>query len=305
MTTTLQREPVLVLPAGASRAEWLAARRRGIGGSDVAAILGLDTWASPYSVWAEKTGQVIDEAESEAMRWGTLLEPVVRDEWSQRTGLAVAPSPGVLAHPERAWQLVNVDGLVGDHGIFEGKTTTEWKSDDWAHGKVPDRTMLQVQHGLTVTGRSEAHIAALVGGNRLVTASVQRDDELIAMLTDAEASFWHRVTTRTPPAVDGHPATTETLGLLHGVEPGKIRVLDPGQVIPLLTARREAKAAVKAAEAAVDLADNGLKALLGECEAGVIDDDVAVTWKHRPAVIVAAFERKAGRTLLVKKAWTS
>ena len=59
---------------GMSRDEWLERRRKTIGGSDAAGIVGLSKWASPFSVWADKTGRAEEKAATEAMRQGRDLE---------------------------------------------------------------------------------------------------------------------------------------------------------------------------------------------------------------------------------------
>lgn len=67
--------------------EWLEDRRKGIGGSDVGTILGLNKWKSPYQLWLEKTGQVeLDESNSEPAYWGNVLEEIVAKEFTERTG---------------------------------------------------------------------------------------------------------------------------------------------------------------------------------------------------------------------------
>ena len=60
--------------ANMSREDWLAERRNSLGGSDMGAVLGLNRWSSPYSVWAEKTGRLPPKEDSEAMRQGRNLE---------------------------------------------------------------------------------------------------------------------------------------------------------------------------------------------------------------------------------------
>ena len=67
--------------AGMSHDEWLEHRRRSVGGSDAAAIVGLNGWASPYSVWAEKTGRLPPKEDNEAMRQGRDLEGYVASRW--------------------------------------------------------------------------------------------------------------------------------------------------------------------------------------------------------------------------------
>ena len=70
-----------------TRKEWLLERRKSVGGSEVGAILGLNQWASPYSVWANKTGRVPDAVPNEAMRQGTDLEEYVAKRFSEKSGL--------------------------------------------------------------------------------------------------------------------------------------------------------------------------------------------------------------------------
>lgn len=67
--------------------EWLLDRLKGIGGSDVATILGLNQYKSVYQLWLEKTGQVeLKDTESEPAYWGNVLEEVVAKEFQERTG---------------------------------------------------------------------------------------------------------------------------------------------------------------------------------------------------------------------------
>ena len=68
---------------GMSREEWLMRRRKTIGGSDAAGIVGLSRWASPFSVWADKTGRAAEKEDTEAMRQGRDLEDYVARRWIQ------------------------------------------------------------------------------------------------------------------------------------------------------------------------------------------------------------------------------
>lgn len=281
MTATFV-EPIIVAPAGLPRAQWLDVRRRGIGGSDAAAIIGLDRYAGAFQVYLDKIGELPDLPENEAMEWGRRLEPVVADAFAERTGIDVLPTPGTLAHPDRPWQLVNPDRLTGDGGVLECKNTSVWADGDWADGAIPDRVALQVHHTLAVTGRSHAHVAVLIGGNHLETRVVERDEQLIDQLTDIEAAFWQRVLDRIPPPVDGLPATGDLLNRLWHADPGKVRVLNPADTDPWLLEYRAAHAAEKTAKARKTEAANHLKALLGDAEVGVIDGEPVVTWRELP-----------------------
>ena len=74
---------------GMSREECLERRRKTIGGSDAAGIVGLSKWASPFSVWADKTGRAAEKADREAMRQGRDLEDYVARRWMEETGKRV------------------------------------------------------------------------------------------------------------------------------------------------------------------------------------------------------------------------
>jgi putative phage-type endonuclease len=285
--------PVKLAPHGLPRPQWLGTRKRGIGGSDVGAILGLDPRTSPLAVYMDKRGELPDDDAGEAAEWGNLLEPVVAAKWAADHDMHVW-TPGVLAHPDRQWQIANPDRFFLDpradrtteipDGLLEVKTTNQYLDGDWDpdSDRMPDRARLQVQHYLDVTGLRLAQVACLVGGQRLKVFTETYDAELAEMLRDATSRFWHdHVLAGNPPALDGSQATTDLLGRLYDVPTEDIAVLDPAEVRPLLLARAEAKAAVKAAEEHERLIDNQLKALLGERQVGVVDGTPVLTWKQQ------------------------
>lgn len=112
-----------ILPPGCDRTDrprWLAARRSGIGSSDVSAILGLGKYKTAFSVYMEKITDEDEEA-GEAAHWGTLFEPVVRDEWTRRTEITTTPV-GMLRSSVHKFMLYSPDGLTSDGGLYEGKS---------------------------------------------------------------------------------------------------------------------------------------------------------------------------------------
>ena len=80
------------------REEWLELRRGGVGSSDCSAIIGLGKYGSQWSVWLEKTGRARPDEESEAMLWGTLLEPVIRAQFAERLGVEIEERRLVAEH---------------------------------------------------------------------------------------------------------------------------------------------------------------------------------------------------------------
>ncbi len=271
---------VLVPTKGMPRDEWLAWRRRGIGGSDAPAIAGLDPYRSPVRVWLEKTGQVEPEPAGEAALWGTLLEPVVADEWSRRTGKRVRRRNAILQHPEHPWMLANIDReIVGEKAILEVKTTSAWHRNEVAEDKLPDRYIIQAQHCLAVTGYDRCYFAVLVGGQRLITTHVDRDEELITHLIEIERDFWRHVEAGTMPPVDGSDDAAELLSRMYpDANPDSIAVL-PAEAEDLVRQWHEAKAAEREAAARRQEAENKLKAMLGDRAVGRLYGVDVVTWK--------------------------
>jgi putative phage-type endonuclease len=138
----------VLLPASATREEWSATRRAGIGGSDVAAILGLDKYRGPRHVYEAKHGRP-DEVTSEAAEIGTEIEDFIARMFSKKSGVPIATPPGTLVHTEHSWMLANVDryalwdeesGAVA--GPVECKNRSEYQIDDWEDG-VPDSPAIQ------------------------------------------------------------------------------------------------------------------------------------------------------------------
>lgn len=288
------------------RPAWLDLRRQGIGGSDVSAIVGLSKWSTPLSVWLDKSGLYTPEDDpSEAMEWGSILEPVVADEFSRRSGIPTTPYRFLLAHPEHPWMLANVDRLitadpvvmVDEPGIYEGKTVNAFQRGEWGTDedpKVPDHAALQAHHYLAVTGLPYAYVAVLIGGQRLVWRRIERDEDLISRLIDLEWEFWQRVEGGDPPAPTEEDASL--LGDLWTPDPDSTVVLSDA-AIEALARREQAKAEEKAAKARAAEAQAQIQLELGEAEYGVAaDGTVLCSWKRveaseRKATVVAAHRR--------------
>lgn len=254
---------------GMTRAEWLAARRIGIGGSEAAAVCGLDDYRSAFSVWLDKTG-VLDDADeaSETAQWGGLIEPVIAEEVARRQHIEVSRVGWMLGHPEHHFMLANLDRVAydlrlrPDPAVMEIKVAGAFRAMDW-RDTVPVRAMCQVQHYLAVTGLRWALVAALIGGQRLVTHVVEADDQLIDSIIEIETTFWRHVTDREPPAPDGSRATTDLLGRLYDVNPDQVMTVERSEIESTLATLRFARSRQDDAESDRRTAENELKILMG------------------------------------------
>lgn len=273
---------ILINTENLSNTEWLNWRNKGIGGSDVAAICGLNKYKSPIEIWMEKTGQIEPKQAGEAAYWGTIMEPIIRDEFKLRTNLQVKIVKAILKHPQYDYMLANVDGIINDplagDCIFEAKTASIFKQDEWEGDKIPEAYMLQIQHYMAVTGYNRTFIAVLLGGNQFKYKMIERDDELIDMIIKLEADFWNHVISNMPPEMDGSEASSELLNRLFPNSQNEKKIMLADEAKTLLTQYDIAKANEKKYAEIKEEAANKLKFMLGDNETGIIDDKV-ITWK--------------------------
>ena len=173
--------------------EWLAQRRKGLGGSDAGAILGVNKWSSPLDVYLDKIGQSLPIADNDAMYWGRELEDIVATEYTKRTGNKTRRRNAILKHSDHDFILANLDrDLIGKKGILECKTA--FRPDGWgADGtdEVPESYLAQVMHYMAVTNSEYADVAVLIGGRDFRIYTIKRDDDLINAIIEREVTFWN------------------------------------------------------------------------------------------------------------------
>ena len=259
---------ILVNTEGMSNEEWLKWRKKGLGGSDIAAILGISKWSSAIDIWLQKTNQKFDETiENEAMTWGKILEPVIREQFKQRTGKKVVEVHSILQNEEYRFMLADLDGLTEDENgapaILEIKCVSEYKRSEWDNDQIPYYYMTQVMHYLAVTGLDTAYVVALIGCNSMIIREVKADQEMIAMLVACEKNCWDKVVNCVRPEADASDACKELLDSLYrgGVSE---QIVLPEEAIEFVDLYLEASADEDSAKAKKQLASNRLKEIMGD-----------------------------------------
>lgn len=207
---------VIKHPLPSSHKEWLEDRRKGIGGSDVGALLGLNKYKSPYTLWAEKSGLLhTDEVDNESMRIGRDLEDYVARRFMEATGHEVVTSDYSFQSKSHPFMLANVDRLLTDEPCgLECKTASALTKYDFENGDIPSSYYCQCMHYMAVTGLKKWYIAILVMGKGFYWFEINRDEEEIKALIEAEEDFWNKVQTGEAPQIDGTASTATTLGTL-------------------------------------------------------------------------------------------
>ena len=254
------------------REHWLAERRNGIGGSDAAAVLGVNEYQSPFSIWAQKV-QGTEVAENAAMRWGRLLEPVVLQAFAEDAQRELFPPPPwtIFAREDRPWQRCTPDSFFRreeELAIVQVKCTAERNADDW-EGSGPLMYQIQIQHEMLVTGVQHGTLVVLIGNRELRWIDVEPNPAFCEAMTVSESQFWELVQRETPPPVDGSEATREAIALLHPQQTGGVIELPPS--FGVLDARlQKIKEVKKRATEIEDELKNQIRNALGDNSTGLI-----------------------------------
>lgn len=261
--------------------QWLEYRKTGIGGSDASVVCGINKYRSPVKLWLEKTGQLPYQEAGEAAYWGTQLEPVVRSEFTKRTGIEVKLVKQLLQSEEHPFMQANLDGICEhpDYGtcIFEAKTASAYKLNEWENS-IPAEYMLQIQHYMSVTGYKGTFIAVLIGGNTFKWKYIERDDEIIEMLIHLEADFWEHIVNNTPPPLDGSEASEKFLSDRYPESIPQSRIILPPEADVLIKEYDKETAILNEAAERRQRAENLLKEMLGNNENGTSENRI-ISWK--------------------------
>ena len=177
------------------RVEFLEARRNGIGGSDIGAILGVSPFKTPVDVYLAKTEPNPDEKHNELFYWGHALEAPIADRFERDNKVSVLRNVPIARHKKHEWMIANVDGIINasKKGVLEIKTVSAFGGSDWGEtgsDEIPLSYVAQVAWYMAVMDYDYAKIAALFGGNDYREFYVERDEELEATLIEKGREFW-------------------------------------------------------------------------------------------------------------------
>lgn len=261
-----------------SHQEFLAERLKGIGGSDVAAILGLSKYKSPYQLWLEKTGRDSSDIQSEPAYWGTALEDLVAKEFSKRTGLKVQRVNQQLVHPDFDWVRANIDRAIvnpeisGNVRFKDGKLTT----DQILECKTANAYLAKLwgeQDGVKI-----CHLAVLIGGQDFRMYKIDFDQELFDVLFNECSKFWiEHVLADVPP----EPTTFDDIAhKWQKPEAGKTLEADD-DLIAKINEFNDLKATIKQAESELDSLKLEICTAFGDCEMIVNGDKKLMTYKYQ------------------------
>ncbi|MEV0726038.1 lambda-exonuclease family protein [Micromonospora purpureochromogenes] len=269
MTTALH-QPELVLSHDEIRRDrerWLAARAAGIGASEIAAVLGISPYDSPFSLYWRKKLNTVTEM-NEAMEWGLRHEATIASKFAENHPEYVTSPAGLWRHPQHRWMLATPDLHLSGGELAQIKTTRSW--DGWGTpgtDQIPAYYAAQVQQEMTVMGARRCWVPVLCGGNSYREYLVEWNPADAALITEAGEAFMRRLADDNPPDLDGTAATTTALKQLHPT------VVDEVVTIPQHLADQYAtrRALLDDAKAQLAEVENQIRGLLGNAKTAVCD----------------------------------
>lgn len=287
MTTKLRLDPgELVLANTASEAQWLAARRTGIGASEIAAVAGLSQRRGPWDVWAAKVDGT-DLEPTDEMRWGTWIESRIVDWWARETGRMVG-NGGLFRHRVHRWLLATPDALVLEYadGVPKTVATVDAKnsgwhmSSEWDDDGAPVDYLAQLTQQMLAVGVRRGYLVASIGGKPPVERSVDLDEDFAQSLIRIGDRFWQDVQDGVPPEVDGSRSARKWLAATYpDADPDYWVGLDDADVAALRE-RVHLEVHIKRLQRIADEIENRIKAKLGKASAGTYNGKTYCTWKN-------------------------
>lgn len=181
-----------------SRAEWLTARQDGIGASEVATILGLNPWETPYQLWRRKKGLDTAKEETFAMKAGHYLEDAVAQFWHDETGNEIIKAsvkdfmfvneakPYMRVSPDRTYWIADMPKNDDNKGILECKTTQMRIDED----DLPKHWFCQVQMNLGVAELTQGSLAWLCSGREFGYKDIALVPDFFAWIEEEITKFW-------------------------------------------------------------------------------------------------------------------
>lgn len=269
--TALVEEQVDTSPPEPGSPAWLAARRRGIGASEIPAIMGLDRYKSGLDIWLEKRGMAEGHTDSPQARVGRFAEPMIASMYAAQTGSLIS-EVAKAAHPELPILSASADRMVLDAQrtplhLLEIKNRGGLPQGWGEEGTdlVPEAVAIQVHVQLACYAMERADVAALLGGNDFRVYTLHRDAAIEAAVLEFTRTWWQRhMVEGIEPPLEG-PNVGDYLARKFRTHTDEVvRVLPSDMIALWLETLATAQATQKDAKAEYDRAANEVKNFLGD-----------------------------------------
>lgn len=258
-------------------------RQKYLGGSDVAAILGISPWKTPLDVYLDKIQPRSDEPDRNKARLfarGKRMEPYVIDLLAEEEGLEIVGRGNRYIDKELGFIAAEIDAETADGHNVEIKTVSPFKAREWGEedtDAIPVHYTAQAMHGLMVTGRQLCIFGVLIGGDDFRVYRVERDDEIVAAIRAREVEFWNRIINFDPP----EPSTPNDLMRLYGAQDSGDVVEATPEIAEDWLALRDIQAQAKKLAKEADERSGRIQLYMGRHSLLMVNGSPAVSWKRQ------------------------
>lgn len=265
-------------------------RTKYLGGSDVAAILGISPWRTPLEVYLDKVQpriKPIDPTKQKVFTRGQRMEPYVIDLLAEETGFEIVSRGNRYIHRDYGFIAAEIDFEYFDPGTGqvengEIKTVSPFKAKEWGEVQtdaIPVHYTAQAMHGMMVTGKKVCTFGVLIGGDDFRIYRVERDEETIVAILQREVEFWDRVSQLNPP-----PATAVSDIMMMFEKDAGTRIEADGKVIGLYNELREMKGKYKELEGEIAVTEERIKLYMQDHAILTLDQKEIASWKSQSSM---------------------
>ncbi|HET7136080.1 MAG TPA: YqaJ viral recombinase family protein [Casimicrobiaceae bacterium] len=266
----------------------LTFRRSGIGGSEIAAVVGVNPYMKPIDVWLAKKG-LAEVTHNEKMEWGLRLEPAALAKYGEQKGVEVLHPreyfpesvDGTVRHPTHKFAIATPDGIVKTPRRVQVKCAFDFGALAWGESGdaegVPEHVIVQSTWEGLVTGIHDADIVALINGYDFRVYPVAWDADLAGMLLEQAERFWKENVEGNVQPSGASDTLTKYLRDRYSKTTGKV-LPPPVGLYELAKQYDAARAACEAAEERKESLGNEIRKLIGEND-GFEGPGIKATWK--------------------------
>jgi putative phage-type endonuclease len=253
-------------------------RSKGIGGSEVAAILGLDDFSSPYKVWLNKTGRESNSVDNKYTKAGLILESAVADYFETETKYRIIKTSSnqkTFVHPIHQFAVGTPDRLYFSTKV-SGKGVLECKTTQMTFDNVPDKWFMQLQWYLGIIGLKYGGVAWLEHGLDFKYKEYEFDREFFKYMIEAVRKFWTENVQKDIPPEPINSTDVELMFSKHR-EGGVIQATP--EIISVHNELVSVKSAIKELESKESVLTESLKLVMRDNEAIMSGMKPLVTWR--------------------------
>lgn len=254
-------------------------RRKFIGGSDVASILGVSPWKTPFSLYQEKVSEhPITDQDNKILQRGKRMEPYVLQILSDETGLIVSKTNERYVDHEYPFMCCEIDAEAQTGENIEIKTVSSFSAKEWGEpdtDAVPVYYAAQAMYGLMITGKQKCVFGVLIGADDFRVYRIHRCEDTIKAIRTRVLEFWNAVQSKRPPA----PINLSDIASIFPTESGEIIEADTELFIDYQTLKK-CKEQEKALQKEIEEAELRIKKAMGDASRLSYKNQILCTWRN-------------------------